>query len=44
MADGNRADPLKAKRQLRHAKLETTLGYNRVGDLFEENTSGKLGL
>jgi len=41
----NGADPVKAKDQLRHKKLDTTLGYNRGGaSLFLNNTSGKLGL
>jgi integrase len=41
----NGADPVKAKEQLRHRKLDTTLGYNRAGAaLLRENTSGKLGL
>jgi integrase len=39
------ADPIKAKEQLRHKKLDTTLGYNRAGaTLGSGNTSGKLGL
>ena len=39
----NGADPVKAKEQLRHRRLDTTLGYNRVRP-FQGNTSGKLGL
>jgi site-specific recombinase XerD len=39
----NGADAIKAKDQLRHRRLETTLGYNR-GRSFKDNTSGKLGL
>ena len=39
----NGADPVKAKEQLRHRRLETTLEYNRRRS-FEGNTSGKLGL
>jgi integrase/recombinase XerD len=39
----NGADPVKAKEQLRHRRIDTTLGYNR-GRSFEGNTSGKLGL
>ncbi len=39
----NGADALKAKEQLRHRRLETTLGYNRRRS-FDGNSSGKLGL
>lgn len=41
----NGADPVRAKEQLRHRKLDTTLGYNRGGAVLQrDNTSGKLGL
>ena len=40
----NGADPLAAKAQLRHAKLDTTLGYNRRGAALKGSSSGKLGL
>jgi integrase len=41
----NGADPVKAKEQLRHKKLDTTLGYNRSASTLKPgNTSGKLGL
>lgn len=40
----NGADPLLAQRQLRHKKLDTTLGYNRAGDALKDNSSSKLGL
>lgn len=40
----NGADPLAAKKQLRHAKLDTTLGYDRRGAALKDSSSGKLGL
>jgi site-specific recombinase XerD len=40
----NGADVVKAKDQLRHKRLDTTLGYNRRRSLLADNTSGKLGL
>jgi len=39
----NGADAAKVKEQLRHRRIETTLGYNR-GRSFKGNSSGKLGL
>ena len=40
----NGADPLAAKAQLRHAKLETTLGYDRRQATLKGSSSAKLGL
>ena len=40
----NGADPVKAKEQLRHRRIDTTLGYNRARSFGGGNTSGKLGL
>jgi len=40
----NGADPLKVQKQLRHRKLDTTLGYNRSADLIKGSSSGGLGL
>jgi site-specific recombinase XerD len=39
----NGADAAKAKEQLRHKRIDTTLGYNKRRT-FDGNTSGKLGL
>jgi site-specific recombinase XerD len=40
----NGADPIAAQKQLRHVKLDTTLGYNRRGAALKGSSSGKLGL
>jgi site-specific recombinase XerD len=40
----NGADPLAAKAQLRHKRLDTTLGYNRRSAALKDSSSGKLGL
>jgi site-specific recombinase XerD len=39
----NGADPLKAQKQLRHRRLDTTTGYDKRRG-FDGNSSGKLGL
>lgn len=41
---GEGADPLMAQKQLRHKRLDTTLGYDRRRLSLKDSTSGKLGL
>lgn len=40
----NNAPSHAIQRQLRHKKLETTLGYIRTGQLFQQNAAGMAGL